>query len=390
MKADVPASVVVALVALPLCLGIALASGLPAEAGILTGIVGGLLVGLIQGAPLQVSGPAAGLTIVVWEIVQSQGIARLGGIVVLAGLLQVIGALSKLGRLFLKVPGMVVQGLLAGIGMLIFASQFHVMIDDKPVANGLRNLASIPSAIAKTFEMSADLPHLEAACMGVLTIVVMVLWKSKKIPAALIGVTLATVITSVLDLPIAKVELPDSITDALHAPQFAFDWPAISSALLLAAVATAETLLCAAAVDRMHDGPRADFDRELLAQGVGNTICGAIGGLPMTGVIVRSSANLQAGAKSRWSAVMHGVWLLLAVLLAAGVLRLVPVASLAGVLVFTGIKLVDLTAVAALRKLGWWHVVVYGVTVGTIVAVDLLSGVVAGLVLAIVARRKFA
>ncbi len=392
---EAAASLVVYLVALPLCMGIALASGVPAEAGLITGIVGGLLVGLIQGAPLQVSGPAAGLTIVVWDIVREQGIPALGVIIALAGLIQIVAGALHLGRWFRAVPPAVVHGLLAGIGTLIFAAQFHVMIDDKPKSNGLENLSTIPWAVAKVFTADSDLPHFEAACTGIGTILLLLAWnrfapkKARLIPGALVGVTAATIVAAWWDLEIARVEVPDSLLEVLRFPTFSLLKESLhsravwSEALVLTAVATAETLLCAVAVDRMHHGARTKYDRELLAQGVGNFTCGMLGALPMTGVIVRSSANVQAGATTRWSAVMHGGWLLLTVLLFPSLLRAIPVASLAGVLVVTGVKLVDIGAIKQLRLQGPAQIAIYAATVWTIVSIDLLTGVVVGLLLAV-------
>lgn len=390
------ASVVVFLVALPLCMGIAIASGAPPAAGLVTGIVGGLLVGTISGAPLQVSGPAAGLAVIVFDLVQRYGLATLGAIIALAGLIQIVAGWRKLGRWFQAVPPSVIYGMLAGIGVLIFASQFHVMIDDKPKGNGLKNLITIPSSMLKAVTPDATLPHEEAAAIGVLTVVLIAIWNGpiakklprlKIVPGALIAVVTATVIANVLELPIAHVNIPQSLVGSLTFANVAslqrlLEPALIGSALALAVIASAETLLCATAVDRMHDGPRTDYDRELMAQGLGNLICGIVGGLPMTGVIVRSATNVEAGARTRWSAVMHGVWMLLLVAAAPFILRMIPVSSLAALLVFTGYKLMR-QDVKELRKAGRSEVFIFFATVAGIVCFDLLKGVVLGLSLAI-------
>ncbi len=390
------ASVVVFLVALPLCMGIAIASGAPPAAGLVSGIIGGLLVGSLGGAPLQVSGPAAGLAVIVFDLVQRFGLPTLGAIVVLAGTMQMVAGWRKLGRWFQAVPPSVIYGMLAGIGVLIFASQFHVMIDDKPKGTGLKNLITIPWAIAKAVTPDASLPHEEAAAIGILTIVLIAIWNGpvakrnprlKMVPGALVAVMSATILANVLKLPIAHVSIPQSLIGSLTftnagALKRLLEPSMIGSAAALALIASAETLLCATAVDRMHDGPRTNYDRELMAQGLGNVVCGLVGGLPMTGVIVRSATNVEAGAKTRISAILHGVWMLLLVAAAPFVLRLIPISSLAALLVFTGYKLVK-QDVKELGKAGKSEVFIFFATIAGIVVLDLLRGVAIGLALAV-------
>ena len=379
MRSDFLASLVVFLVALPLCMGVAIASGLPPAAGLITGVIGGLIVGFLQGSPLQVSGPAAGLSVIVFEIVQEHGVATLGVVVLLAGLIQLVAGLLKGGRWFRAVPPSVIHGMLGGIGLLIFSSQFHVMIDDKPRANGLQNLLSIPEAIAKAVVPSADHAHGEAALIGVITIIAVVAWqrfapkKLKAIPSALVGVLLASVIAKLAGFPIGFVQVPDSLIGEAKLPDASFfsllTKPIIwAEALGVAVVASAETLLCSSAVDRMHEGPRTNYNRELCAQGIGNALCGLVGGLPMTGVIVRSTANVEAGAKTRRSAILHGAWILLLVAVFPGLLRLIPVSSLAAVLVYTGYKLVNPVRILELKRYGLGELFTFLLTLGAIVA----------------------
>src|SRR3712207_3019509 len=207
-------SVVVFLVALPLCMGIAIASGVEPARGLLTGIIGGIVVGLLAGSPLQVSGPAAGLTVLVAGIVNDErlGLPMLGVIVLGAGALQLAAGLLRLGQWFRAVSPAVIQGMLAGIGVLIFASQFHVMVDDQPRENGLVNLLSIPEAVAKGVSLSRDTPHEEAAFIGLLTIAVIVFWKLfvprrlKFVPGPLAAIVVATAVASLLQLPIQRVQ----------------------------------------------------------------------------------------------------------------------------------------------------------------------------------------
>lgn len=500
----------------------------PVAAGLITGIIGGLVVGSIAGCPLQVSGPAAGLTVIVYEIIQTIGLEMLGLAVLLGGAIQVVAGLLRWGQWFRAVSPAVIQGMLAGIGFLILASQFHVMIDDKPKGTGAQNLATIPQAIGKSLampqfapvevrELRSDLlhevgelhrrqvniqerlaehaPHVPgaepsvaedaeppavtmpelvdqqqnlvehlkaltsqvqrletitegskrsqriqaataealtqseaalagmqdgtlnealtlqkesilafdnllanlknhhlAAALGVVTIMTILLWQAsapkalKVVPAPLVAIILATILATVFVIPVLYVEIPDNLWEDVRFPNLAMlsnaPWAELAkAAILIAVVASAETLLCATAVDQMQQESRTSYDRELFAQGVGNVLCGLVGALPMTGVIVRSSANIQAGGKTRLSAVLHGFWLLLFVSALSFLLRLIPTSSLAAMLVYIGYKLINVKAIVKLREYGWGEVAIYAATVGTIVFTDLLTGVLVGIAL---------
>jgi MFS superfamily sulfate permease-like transporter len=393
---DALASIVVFLVALPLCIGITIASGAPTGAGIVTGIVGGIIVGWISGCPLQVSGPAAGLTVIVYELIREQGLEAFGVIVIAAGLIQITWSWLQLGQWFRAVSPAVIHGMLAGIGALIFASQFHIMIDDLPKGSGLDNMLSLPAAVWKGLvaDDSTPMNHHLAARIGVLTIGVMVFWnlvvpkRFHVMPAVLMGVSIATAASALLELPIQRIEVQDNLLSIVHLPTVQslshfFDTDILAEALGLAFIASVETLLSASAVDQLHTGPRTRYNRELMAQGVGNMLCGFIGSLPMTGVIVRSSANVEAGAKTRASAILHGVWLLLFVSLLPSILRYIPTASLGAVLVYTGFKLMNFGVLPELKRHGRGEVLIFFATMGTIVFVNLLTGVVFGLALAL-------
>lgn len=395
MRHDLLASVVVFLVALPLCMGIAMASGMPPGAGLVTGIVGGLVVGTFAGCPLQVSGPAAGLSVIVWQLVQTYGPARLGLIVLLAGSLQLAAGTLRLGQVFRAVAPAVIEGMLAGIGALILASQFHIMVDDVPKGNGLANLLTIPEALYKGLVPHEDTTHDEAALIGMLTILTLVVWKScaptrlKLVPAPLVAIVMATAATHALALPVQRVQMPASLMANVQWPDQSWlaalaDWKAVLfSAATVAFIASAETLLCAGAVDQMQSATRTNYDRELAAQGIGNVLCGILGALPMTGVIVRSAANIEAGARTRAATVLHGLWLLLFVSVAPFVLQWIPTAGLAAILVFTGYKLINVQAIRELRSFGKGEVMIYAATFATIVATDLLTGVAVGMGLSI-------
>jgi MFS superfamily sulfate permease-like transporter len=399
LRQDFLSSVVVFLVALPLCMGIAIASGVPTEqaaaVGIITGITGGIVVGLFAGSPLLVTGPAAGLSVLVFDLVQRFGWEKIGLIVLISGLIQLVAGLVKLGQWFRAVSPAVIYGMLAGIGVLIIVSQFHIMLDDAPRESGLANIAALPEAIWRGIVPTENATHDSAARIGLLTIAILVFWKKlapqvlKTVPAPLVAVIAATGAAAAFGVSINQVTLPENLATAISLPSLAglntWDaWqPLLIAALSIAFIASAETLLSAAAVDQMHQGPRTRYDRELAAQGIGNMVSGFLGALPMTGVIVRSATNVQAGARSAKSEILHSVWLLLFVVFFPFILRLIPTASLAAILVYTGFKLVDLKVVRELRKFGVSEVLIYVATVLLIVGVDLLTGVIAGVALSV-------
>lgn len=390
---DFTASIVVFLVAMPLCMGIAIASGVPPEKGLVTGIIGGLVVGLLAGSPLQVSGPAAGLAVIVFELVREQGLSALGPILILAGAIQVVAGVLRVGGWFRAISPAVVHGMLAGIGILIVVGQYHVLFDAKPLSNGLANLAAMPGRV---LGLSTDLAAAEMALgLGLLTIATMIGWDKfkpaavKLVPGALVGVVAATLVAFSFGLDVTRVAVPSNIVSAIALPENGFfakwlDPQVITAAIALAFIASAETLLSAAAVDRMHDGVRTNYNKELRAQGIGNLLCGVAGALPMTGVIVRSSANVQAGAQTRWSAVMHGGWILGFVALLPWLLREIPMAALGAVLVVTGVKLVNLKHVRHLfGTYGVLPAAIWAVTCALVVTQDLLTGVLVGIALSL-------
>lgn len=392
---DFLASIVVFLVALPLCMGIAIASGLPPQAGIITGIIGGLIVAPLSGCSLQISGPAAGLAVIVYELLREHGPEKLVFIIMLGGLVQMVVGYSRLAQWFRSVPPSVVHGMLSGIGILIFASQFHVMVDDSPKGTGINNLISIPMAVWKGIIPSDEAHHI-AACVGLLTIIAILLWDKLKrgpvkfLPGSLIAIALATTVAWYYKLPINFVDIPANLFAAIKPANFdilpqLFTWEILFDGIAIAFVAAAETLLTATAVDKMHKGERTNYDRELVAQGVGNLTSGFLGGLPMTGVMVRSGVNVNAGGKTRLSGFLHGLWLLLFVACLPFVVKMIPTSSLAALLVLTGWKLANFKEVIAeLKRFGKSEIAIYAATVILIVTVDLLTGVLAGVALSII------
>lgn len=394
---DVFSSVVVFLVALPLSMGIAIASGVPMEkaasVGLVTAIIGGLVVGPLSGSPLQVSGPAAGLTVMVADFIQKYGFETLGIIVMIGGLVQIVAGLFRLGPVFRAVSPALIQGMLAGIGVLIFASQFHVMVDDMPPGTGREfggviNLWLIPEAV---FKGVTEPVHRPAAVIGLLTIAILSLWAAlapkalRLVPAALLGVVAATAAASSFDFDVTRVPVPERLLDAARAPRLA-DLGALRdigvwlAGLSLAFVASAESLLTATAADSLQQRvERTGYNRELIAQGTGNMLCGLLNVLPVTGVIVRTSANIMAGACTRLSSFLHGAWMLLFVLLLPQLLSMIPVAALAAILVYTGAKLVKVDFAIDLWRQNRIEVLVFGVTFAGVVGFDLLTGILLGL-----------
>ncbi|MFG2606170.1 SulP family inorganic anion transporter [Streptomyces sp. NPDC048514] len=390
VRQDFAASLVVFLVALPLCVGVAVASGVPAELGLVTGIVGGIVTGLMRGSSLQVSGPAAGMTVLVFEAVEEFGLPVLGVIVLVAGLLQVAMGLLKLGRYFRAISVSVVEGMLAGIGLVLIAGQLYPALTAKAPDSGPGKIAGLPGAFLDILGDGKALTSL-AVCAG--TIAVLLLWrhtpaKLRALPGPLAAVGLATLAAFALGLPVATVEvrgLPGSVQPP---PLSAFGElagvGALGTVVAFTLIASAESLFSAAAVDRLHSGPRTEYDRELVAQGAGNTVCGLLGALPMTAVIVRSAANVQAGARTKASRVMHGGWLLLFAALLPGALAHIPIPALAGILIHAGAKLVPVRALAVLWRDNRGEALILSVTAVSIVTVSMFEGVLVGLALAVV------
>ncbi|MEU9200355.1 SulP family inorganic anion transporter [Streptomyces sp. DT224] len=389
LRRDVAASLVVFLVALPLCVGVAVASGVPAELGLVTGIVGGLLTGLLPGSSLQVSGPAAGLTVLVYEAVQTYGLPALGVIVLAAGLLQLVLGALKCGRWFRAISIAVVEGMLAGIGLIIIAGQLYAMAGVAAPASGTGKIAGLPGLAG---DVSTSTTMWTSFAIGAGTVAVMLLWQRlparvRVVPGALVAVSLATGATWLLDLSVKTVEVR-GLLDSIQPPGTEvlgrLGIGVLGTVIAFTLIASAESLFSAAAVDRLHDGPRTDYDKELMAQGAGNIVCGVLGALPMTAVIVRSATNVQAGAKTKASRVLHGLWLLLFAALLPAVLALIPIAALAGILVHAGVKLLPAKQFPALWRGHRGEALILAATALAIVTINMFEGVLIGLILAVV------
>jgi MFS superfamily sulfate permease-like transporter len=395
---DIVASLGVFTIAVPLSLGIALASGVPASSAIVTAIVGGLVVGLISGAPLVVSGPAAGLAALVLQYVQQFGLTGLAIITIMAGLFQISLGAARFGRFFNLVPKSVLQGMLAAIGVIIAMGQVHVLIGQAVPSSVTAAITTLPDALLRT---AASPIGIIISCLGLAAIALQIFWpkvsgKLSWLPGALPAVFVITLVSMLWDVP--RVQFTSIIADAQVSIANLFSsvapWASVGIYLLpaigLALVASAETLLTARAVDTLAAAngikSNAKLDTEMIAQGVGNSISGILGGMPMTGVIVRSAANLNFGAETRWSTVLHGAWIFVAVIALPFVVTAIPLTALAAVLVITGFKLLNPTQVAAIFRSSRVEGTLWFVTFAAILATDLLKGLAIALAAAVVAH----
>lgn len=396
LSRDLPAGIVVFLVAIPLCLGIALASGAPPIAGLVAGMIGGLVVTLFSGSALSVSGPAAGLTVIVLDAIHQLGsFAAFLVAVVLAGVLQLLMGIFKLGRIGAFVPTSVIKGMLAGIGLILVLGQF-------PMALG-HPLDDMP-AITDPVALFSDISVL-AVVIALFSLALLVLWEQPVIKRhralSLVPGPLLVVLGSIAIDGVVGGAMPAMALGAEHhiqlgglsAPADLFaqmtrpDLSALANpavygvALTIAIIASLETLLSLEAIDKLdplkrHSPPH----RELKAQGIGNMLCGLVGALPVTAVIVRSSANANAGGRTRVSSMIHGGLLLVSVAFLAMWLELIPLATLAAILLHTGYKLARPALFMAQYREGVRRFIPFTLTVVTILATDLLMGVLVGLV----------
>lgn len=383
LRHDLPASAVLVLIAIPLSLGIAVASGAPVMAGLIAAAVGGIVAGLLGGCRLQVSGPAAGLTVIVADLVAKYGWGVMCAITAAAGLLQIMFGISRVARAALAISPSVVHAMLAGIGITITLGQLHVLLGGTPGENAIKNIAELPGQIAGV--------HYPAAVLGLLVIAVVLIWPRLPrpllhIPAPLAAVVGATALATVLAVDLERVVLPGSVLDAVSLPELpGSSWGGVLIGVLtVAVIASVESLLSAVAVDKLSGGGAStNFDRELVGQGAANTLSGMLGGLPVTGVIVRSSTNVAAGAQTRASAVVHGIWVLMFAVLFVELIELIPLAVLAGLLVVIGVRLVKLADLRCAHKNG--ELAIYLLTLAGVVCLNLLVGVLIGLGLSLLA-----
>lgn len=405
-RKDIAAGFLVFLIALPLCLGVAVASGFPPMAGILSAIVGGLLVSRINGSHVSITGPAAGLIVVIYSAVQSlgQGDAMAGyrytlAAIVLSGVLQILLGLYKAGRLAAFFPASVVHGMLAAIGIIVMAKQIPVMAGVHGASGSLLSgIAQLPHALAYFVP--------QTLFVGLVGLGILIGWPHignrylGKIPAPLLVIASGMLLGRLFDLAHLKpgqdflipkdlafgpeflVSFPDSLAASIYFPDFAkigtfAFWESVAAITL---VGSLETLLSAAAVDKLDPHQRySDLNRDLRGVGIGNVLAGMVGGLPMITEIVRSSANIDSGAQTGWSNFFHGGFLLLLVLAFPDVLDTIPLASLAALLVHTGFRLASPRAFAKTLDLGREQLALFVLTILGVLATNLLLGVLIGI-----------
>jgi MFS superfamily sulfate permease-like transporter len=409
LKNDIPAAVVVFFVALPLCLGIALASGAPLFSGLIAGIVGGIVVGVISGSQVGVSGPAAGLTAIVLSALTELGSFQLFlTTVVIGGVLQVVFGVLRAGVIGYFFPSAVIKGMLTGIGLIIILKQIPHFFgyDADPEGDDAFLQPDGENTFSELFNMVNYVDDgatiIALIAMGILILWEAVLSKKGKIFTIIPGPVVAVAAGIVWQLTMGGTELGISEEHLVDVPvpddldsfigQFSFpDFSAIGqlsvwvTGFTIALVASLETLLCVEATDKLDPYRRVTpTNRELIAQGTGNIVSGLIGGLPVTQVIVRSSANIQSGGRTKFSAILHGFLLLTSVILIPTVLKLIPLSVLAAVLLLVGYKLAKPAAFLAIYRVGWRQFVPYIVTVVAIVFTDLLIGISLGLLVGII------
>jgi len=405
LSSDFPASIVVFLVALPLCLGIALASGAPLISGLIAGIVGGIVVGFLSESPLGVSGPAAGLAVIVLTAIQELGsLPVFLAAVVLSGVIQIILGLLRAGFIGYFFPSAVIKGMLAGIGCIIILKQIPHAVGYDKVYEG--SLSFIQEDNQNTLtELINMLQYISPGplLIAVVSLAILIIWErpwiknyrwSKLIPGPLVSaVTGALLVLLFEQFPLLQlkadqvVQMPvisdfSNYSRLITFPDFSaftrFD--VLGVAFTIAVIGSIETLLCLEAADKLDPYKRVtSTNRELLAQGVGNCVSGLLGGLPVTQVIVRTSSNVQAEAKTKTSAIFHGVWLLLSLLFFPYLLNLIPLSGLAAILLVVGFKLIKPQQIRNLYKEGFDQIVPFTVTIIALIFTDLLIGVTLGL-----------
>ena len=403
-KHDLPAGLSVFLVALPLCLGIALASGAPLYSGILSGIIGGLVVSVVSGSQLAVSGPAAGLSTMVSAAILSLGDYRLFLLsVIIAGLFQIVLGLLKLGAIANYFPSSVIKGMLAAIGIILVSKQIPLALGyDKPDfwTSGFIQLFSADNFFGNIENFNNHITR-GAILITVFSLVVLFTLqqpfakKLKIIPAPLLVVIIGVItnivftnLTSEFSLkPTQLVSIPSDFLESISFPNFSKLFSTIEiwkNGILIGLLASLETLLCIEAVDKLDNRNRiTPVNRELIAQGIGNMTCGLLGAIPITAVVVRGSANVDAGARTKLSAFTHGLFLLFAVLMIPFLINKIPYASLAAILLVTGFNLTKPSLYSNMWQLGRKQFIPFLITIVVILSTDLLIGVSIGLLISI-------
>lgn len=407
LKNDIPSSVVVFLVALPLCLGVALASGAPLFSGIIAGMCGGIVVSLISGSKLSVSGPAAGLTAIVFAAIASVGdYSQFLVAVMLAGVFQLILGVVRAGGVANYIPSNVIKAMLAAIGIILIIKQIpHAIGYDGDYEGDFAFLQSDNENSFTTILKALNKIDSGATIIALISLAIIALWGSKYgkklkfVPAPLVVVLASLGLNQLFGMidqtytlrteHLVKLPISNSISDffgQFTLPNFEglYNQKVYIAAITIAIVASIESLLSLEAVDNLDPEKRVSpTNRELIAQGFGNISSGLLGGIPVTSVIVRSSANVDSGAKSQFSAFMHGIWLFLAVLLMPKIMNLIPLSALAAILLATGYKLAKVSIFKQMWKDGYMQFIPFFITILAIVFTDLLKGIAIGMLISV-------
>ena len=398
LKADIPAGIVVFLVALPLCLGISLASGAPFFSGIISGIIGGIVIGLLSSSKLSVSGPAAGLAALVLAAIHNIGDFRLFlCAVVIAGILQIIMGFVRLGGIANYFPSSVIKGMLTSIGILIIAKQIpHALGYDKTQNGELTELLPF----GDIHEIFQPLQHIDIGVLTIciISIAIMLIWdrpfiknRFKSVPGALVAVLVSVIISEILRASGSALHIesdhlvtlkiagsPAEFLGFFTFPDFNgfLNSKVIITGIMIAVIASLETLLSIEAVDNIDPERNVtNTNKELIAQGIGNSISGLIGGLPITSVIVRSSANVNAGGKTKVAAIFHGILLLVCVIAIPSLLNKIPLSALAAILLLTGYKLCKFSIFKQMYTNGKYQFIPFIITIGVILTIDLFGAI---------------
>jgi carbonic anhydrase len=379
-RSDLSASITIFLIAVPLSLGLALATGAPLQSGLVAAAVGGIVAGALGGAPLQVSGAATSLVVVTADLIQRYGWPATCAITVLAGLAQLLLGVLRVARAALAVSPAIVHGMLAGIGTVIAVGQLHVVLGGSPQRSAIANLRALPGQLMDS--------HPTTPVIGALTVAVLLGWPRlrgraralRAVPAPLAAVTLATAASIGLTMP--RVDLPRWSAPVLPSLPEGPVLGVAAAVVTVALVASMESLLSAVAVDSLQarrpgpHAPPADLDRELLGQGASNLVSGMLGGMPVAGGAMRGSANVEAGARTRRAAVLHGVWVLLCAGAASWALESVPLAALAALVMLVGVRMVSFAHIRHIQRHREFPV--YAATLGAVVVFGVLQGMLLG------------
>lgn len=408
---DLKSGLVVFLVALPLCLGIALAQGVPLFSGILSGIVGGIIIGIISGSRLSVSGPAAGLTSVVITSIASLGSFEMFlTAVCLSGIMQIIFGVLKAGIIGYYFPTAVIKGMLSSIGIILILKQIphFAGFDNEAEGDEAFTSASDSHILDELFNLSENVGK-GSLIIGIISLLLLIVWQTKpikrnnvlkQIPGALVVVFFAVLADLFFSLYLPALEVKDKHLvmlpqfESIHGLFQSFltpDFAALKSskvyeiAFVIALVASLESLLSLEAIDKLDpENHLSPPNRELIAQGIGNFVCGLIGGLPVTSVIVRSSVNLSSGAKTKLSAIIHGVLFIVAVFLFPGLISMIPLSALAAILIFTGFNLTKPAMYISIFKQGMDQFLPFIITIVVMLSTDLLKGVITGIFISVI------